>query len=119
MAVGLGVLLYHGWSNTYITGNRHYSSPIASYRRRKSTIVSINSDTLDRKPTRMNKITSTILLFCGILLLIIGVSVPNTAHPYLAPLFADSPIDKAIMVLVVGVVATIIGLVELVRGSKD
>ena len=67
----------------------------------------------------MNKITATIMLFCGVLLLIIGVSVPNTAHSYLAPLFADSPIDKAIMMLVGGVVATIIGLVELVRGSKN
>ena len=67
----------------------------------------------------MNKITATIMLFCGVLLLIIGVSVPNTAHSYLAPLFADSPIDKAIMMLVGGVVATIIGLVELVRGLKN
>ena len=67
----------------------------------------------------MNKITATIMLFCGVLLLIIGVSVPNIAHSYLAPLFADSPIDKAIMMLVGGVVATIIGLVELVRGSKN
>lgn len=67
----------------------------------------------------MNKIAATIMLFSGILLLIIGVSVPNTAHSYLAPLFAESPIDKAIVVLVGGVVATIIGLVELVRGSKN
>lgn len=67
----------------------------------------------------MNKIAATIILFCGILLLIVGVSVPNTAASYLAPLFAESPIDKAIMVLVGGVVATIVGIVELVRGSKD
>lgn len=67
----------------------------------------------------MNKIAATIILCSGILLLIIGVSAPNTAHSYLAPLFADSPIDKVVMVLVGGVVATIIGLVELVRGSKD
>ena len=67
----------------------------------------------------MNKIAATIILCSGILLLIIGVNVPNTAHSYLAPLFVDSPIDKAIIVLVGGVVATIIGLVELVRASKN
>lgn len=67
----------------------------------------------------MSKKIAAILLLCGIILLIIGISVPNIANSYLASLLADSPIDKAIIILVGGVTATIIGLIELVRRSKE
>lgn len=67
----------------------------------------------------MSKTIAAILLLCGIVLLIMGVSVPNVANSYLASLLAESPIDKAIIMLVGGVIATMIGLIELVRRSKN
>jgi hypothetical protein len=63
----------------------------------------------------MNKTVSLAILAGGILLLIFGVSASESLSSDFSRFFTSSPTDKAIWMLVGGVVATIIGLVGLLR----
>jgi len=63
----------------------------------------------------MNKTVSLAILAGGILLLIFGVSALESLSSDFSRFFTSSPTDKAIWMLVGGVVATIIGLVGLLR----
>jgi len=66
----------------------------------------------------MNKPVSLALLAGGIVLIIFGVSASQSFSSDVSRFFRGSPTDKAIWMLVGGVVATIVGLVGLSRGSK-
>jgi hypothetical protein len=66
----------------------------------------------------MNKPLSLALLAGGILLIIFGVNASNSFGSDISRFFTGSPTDKAIWMLVGGVVATIAGLFGLARGSK-
>ena len=66
----------------------------------------------------MNKAVSLAILAGGILLLIYGVSASKSFSSDISRFFTGSPTDKTIWMLVGGVVAIIIGLVGLLRGSK-
>jgi hypothetical protein len=66
----------------------------------------------------MNKPLSLALLAGGILLIIFGVNASNSLGSDISRFFTGSPTDKAIWMLVGGVVATIAGLFGLARGSK-
>jgi hypothetical protein len=59
------------------------------------------------------------ILAGGILLVIFGVSASNSVSSDISRVFTDAPTDKAIWMLVGGVVVTIIGLAGLVRGSRS
>jgi divalent metal cation (Fe/Co/Zn/Cd) transporter len=67
----------------------------------------------------MDKTISLAILAGGILLVIFGVSVSNSVSSDISRIFTDAPTDKAIWMLVGGIVATIIGLVGLLRGSRS
>jgi divalent metal cation (Fe/Co/Zn/Cd) transporter len=67
----------------------------------------------------MDKAISLAILAGGILLLIFGISASNSVSSDISRVFTDAPTDKAIWMLVGGVVVTIIGLVGLLRGSKS
>ncbi|MGE5241691.1 MAG: DUF3185 family protein [Bacteroidota bacterium] len=67
----------------------------------------------------MDKTISLAILAGGILLLIFGVSASNSLSSGISRFFTDAPTDKAIWMLVGGVVVTIIGLVGLLRGSRN
>jgi divalent metal cation (Fe/Co/Zn/Cd) transporter len=67
----------------------------------------------------MDKTISLAVLAGGILLVIFGVSASNSVSSDISRIFTDAPTDKAIWMLVGGIVATIIGLVELLRGSRS
>jgi hypothetical protein len=67
----------------------------------------------------MDKTISLAILAGGILLVIFGVSASNSVSSDISRIFTDAPTDKAIWMLVGGIVATIIGLVGLLRGSKS
>lgn len=67
----------------------------------------------------MDKAISLAILAGGILLLIFGVSTSNSVSSDISRVFTDAPTDKAIWMLVGGVVMAIIGLVGLLRGSKN
>ena len=66
----------------------------------------------------MDKAVSLAILAGGILLLIFGVSASNSVSSDISRVFTDAPTDKAIWMLVGGVVVTAIGLVGLLRGLK-
>ena len=66
----------------------------------------------------MDKTISLAILAGGILLVIFGISASNSVSSDISRFFTDSPTDKAIWMLVGGVVLALIGAVGLQRGSK-
>jgi len=65
----------------------------------------------------MNKVVSLVILVCGIVLVIYGVAASESFSSDISRFFTGSPTDKTIWLLVGGIVATIIGLVGLLRGQ--
>jgi hypothetical protein len=66
----------------------------------------------------MNKIISLALLVGGIVLIVIGVNATNSFSSDVSRFFTGSPTDKAVWMLIGGIVAAIIGLAGTLRGSK-
>ncbi|MCR4291515.1 MAG: DUF3185 family protein [Candidatus Kuenenia sp.] len=66
----------------------------------------------------MNKVVSLVILGVGILLIIIGVSATKSFSSDISRFFTGSPTDKAIWMLIGGTVATVIGLVGVLRGQN-
>jgi hypothetical protein len=67
----------------------------------------------------MNKLMSLALLGGGIALIVYGVNASNSLSSDISRFFTDSPTNKAIWMLIGGIVATILGLGGLMRGSKS
>jgi hypothetical protein len=67
----------------------------------------------------MNKIVSLALLVGGVVLIIIGINATNSFSSDVSRFFTGSPTDKAIWMLIGGVVAGVIGLIGVMRGSKQ
>ena len=66
----------------------------------------------------MNKTVSIAMLGAGILLTIFGIGATKSFSSDLSRFFTGAPTDKAIWMLVGGVVVAVIGLVGLWRGAK-
>lgn len=66
----------------------------------------------------MNKPVSLALLIGGIILIIYGVSAADSIGSSLSRMFTGAPMDKAIWLLVGGIVAAIMGFTGIVRGAK-
>jgi len=66
----------------------------------------------------MNKGMSVALLVVGILLIIWGVSASESFSSDVSRFFTGSPTNKAVWLLVAGIVAAIVGLFGLFRGPK-
>jgi len=66
----------------------------------------------------MNNIFSLAFLAVGILLIIFGVSAADSLGSDLSRFFTGAPTDKAIWMLIGGVVAVVIGLVGIPRRAK-
>ena len=64
----------------------------------------------------MHKAVALALLAGGILLLIFGVRAAQSFSSDIARFFTGSPTDKAIWMLIGGVVASVVGAVGLLRG---
>ena len=67
----------------------------------------------------MNKIASLALLVGGVVLMIIGVNATNSFSSDVSRFFTGSPTDKAVWMLIGGIVAAIAGLGMMLRGSKQ
>lgn len=67
----------------------------------------------------MNKIFSLALLVGGVVLMIIGINATNSFSSDVSQFFTGSPTDKAIWMLIGGIVATVVGLTMTLRGSKQ
>jgi hypothetical protein len=66
----------------------------------------------------MDKAISLAILAAGIVLVVFGISASNSISSDISRVFTDAPTDKAIWMLVGGVIVTAIGLVGLLRGLK-
>lgn len=67
----------------------------------------------------MNRILSIALLAGGVALMIIGINATNSFGSDVSRFFTGSPTDKAIWMLIGGIVATVLGLVLTLRGGKQ
>ena len=67
----------------------------------------------------MNKMVSIVLLVGGVVLMIMGFQATNSFGSDLSRFFTGSPTDKAIWMLIGGIVAGVIGLLGLTRGPKQ
>ena len=65
----------------------------------------------------MNKLISLAILAGGIVLVVFGVAATESFSSDVSRFFTGSPTDKAIWMLIGGVVATVIGLAGLLRGQ--
>jgi uncharacterized membrane protein YidH (DUF202 family) len=65
----------------------------------------------------MNKLISLAILAGGVVLVIFGVSATNSFNSDVSRFFTGSPTDKAIWMLIGGIVAIIIGLGGLLHGQ--
>ena len=66
----------------------------------------------------MNKAISLALLAGGVLLLIFGISASKSLGSDISRFFTGSPTDKAIWMMIVGAVLSVIGLAGVLRGSR-
>jgi hypothetical protein len=66
----------------------------------------------------MNKAFSIALLAGGIVLIVIGVNATKSFSSDVSRFFTGSPTDKAVWMLIGGIVAAAIGLFGTVRGAK-
>jgi len=67
----------------------------------------------------MNKTISLAILVGGIVLVIFGVNASNSLSSDISRVFTDAPTDKAIWMLIGGVVVSVIGAMGLLRGSRS
>jgi hypothetical protein len=65
----------------------------------------------------MNKAVSLVILAGGIVLVVFGVAATKSFSSDVSRFFTGSPTDKAIWMLIGGIVAIIIGLAGLLRGQ--
>lgn len=65
----------------------------------------------------MNKALSLALLVGGVVLIIIGINATNSFSSDVSRFFTGSPTDKAVWMLIGGLVAAIAGLTLTVRGG--
>ena len=66
----------------------------------------------------MNKALSIALLAGGIVLIVIGVNATKSFSSDVSRFFTGSPTDKAVWMLIGGIVAAVIGLFGTMRGTK-
>jgi uncharacterized protein DUF3185 len=67
----------------------------------------------------MNKIVSLALLVGGVALIIYGINATNSFSSDVSRFFSGSPTDKAIWLLIGGIVAAVVGLVGTLRSWKQ
>jgi uncharacterized membrane protein YidH (DUF202 family) len=66
----------------------------------------------------MNKIVSLALLVGGVVLMVFGINATNSFSSDVSRFFTGSPTDKAVWMLIGGMVATVVGLVGTLRNWK-
>ena len=66
----------------------------------------------------MNKIISLALLVGGIVLISYGLSASESISSDFSRFFTGNPTEKTMWLLIAGIVASVVGAVGLLRGSK-
>jgi len=67
----------------------------------------------------VNKLVSLALLVGGVVLIVIGINATNSFSSDVSRFFTGSPTDKAIWMLIGGIIAAVIGLVGTLRNSTQ
>jgi len=67
----------------------------------------------------MNKMFAIVLLVGGVVLMILGVQATNSFSSDVSRFFTGSPTDKAIWMLIGGLIAAVMGLAMILRGSRQ
>ncbi len=67
----------------------------------------------------MNKMVSAIILVAGLALIAFGINATNSFSSDVSRFFTGSPTNKAIWLLLAGIVISVLGLTGLVRGSSS
>jgi len=67
----------------------------------------------------MNEIVSLALLVGGVVLIIFGVQATDSFSSDVSRVFTGSPTNKAVWMLIGGIVAAIVGLTMTLRSSKQ
>lgn len=67
----------------------------------------------------MNKIIALALLAGGVVLIVFGIQAMDSLSSDVSRFFTGSPTNKAVWMLIGGVVATITGLTMTLRGAKQ
>ena len=67
----------------------------------------------------MNKLISLALLAGGIVLMVVGINATNSFSSDVSTFFTGSPTDKAVWMLIGGIVAALVGLTILWRSPKQ
>jgi len=67
----------------------------------------------------MNKPISIALLIGGIVLMIFGINATNSFSSDVSRFFTGSPTDKAVWMLIGGLIAAMVGLFGTFRSSKE
>ena len=67
----------------------------------------------------MNKLVSLTLLVGGVVLIIYGVNATNSFTSDVSRFFTGSPTNKAIWMLIGGLVAGVVGLAGVMRGTRQ
>jgi hypothetical protein len=67
----------------------------------------------------MNKLLSVALLVGGVVLIILGVQATESFSSDVSRFFTGSPTDKAIWMLIGGIVAALAGLTMTLRGARQ
>lgn len=73
---------------------------------------------IEVKEINMNKPLSIGLLVAGIVLTVLGVSATNSFSSDVSRFFTGSPTDKAVWMLIGGLIMAVVGLVGLTMGSR-
>jgi hypothetical protein len=66
----------------------------------------------------MNKLVPIVLLAGGVVLIVMGVNATNSFGSDVSRFFTGSPTDKAIWMLIGGIVAAAIGIIGLMRRPR-
>jgi len=67
----------------------------------------------------MNKVISLTALVAGVVLIVFGVNASNSAGSHISNFFTGAPTNKAIWLLIVGIVLAVGGLATAFRSSKS
>ena len=67
----------------------------------------------------MDKLDSLILLVGGVVLILIGINATNSLGSDVWWFFNSSPTNKAIWVIIGGIVASVVGLIGVIRSAKQ
>ena len=71
------------------------------------------------KDVVMNRIVYLALLIGGVVLIVLGINATHSFSSDVSRFFQGTPTDKAIWMLIGGIVASVSGLVGILRSSKQ